>query len=98
MASKQLNLRLSKPLSKELNLISKILHIPQTEWARNVLAHEIKKELEEHRAYITEEYLKGNISKEELEEYFGKKKVKEILLVIEKLKESIDFGDQLAKK
>lgn len=49
MQTKQLNVKLMPELDKEIEIVSKILHIPKVDWARNVLARQVKKELEEHK-------------------------------------------------
>ncbi len=66
MQTAQLNLKLQQELFGEIEVLSKVLHIPKNEWARNVLAYEVKKELEEHKQFIVREYLKGALSKQEL--------------------------------
>ena len=63
MQTEQLNIKLMPELAKELDLVADILHIPKTDWARNVLAHEVKKELEEHKAFVAVEYMKGRIKR-----------------------------------
>ena len=78
MQTEQLNVKLMPELAKELDLLSKILHIPKTEWARNVLAHEVKKELEEHKAFVAVEYMRGRISKKELIDALGKRDAEDI--------------------
>lgn len=55
MQTEQLNIKLMPELAKELELVEKILHIPKTDWVRNILAHEVKKELNEHKSFIAVE-------------------------------------------
>ena len=98
MQTKQLNVKLMPELDKEINLISKILHIPKVDWARNVLAHEVKKELEEHKSFIAIEYMKGNISRAELVEFFGKNSAEDIEYIMKKTKEDLKSAKGIAKK
>ncbi len=42
-------------LAQEIELVSRILHIPKVDWVRNVLAHEVKKELEAMRPQLERE-------------------------------------------
>ena len=98
MQTKQLNVKLMPELEKEITLISKILHIPKVDWARNVLAHEVKKELEEHKSFIAIEYMKGNLSREDLVKFFGKKSSEDVDYVMKKTKEDLKAAKELAKK
>ena len=85
-------------LEKEIELISKILHIPKVDWARNVLAHEVKKELEEHKSFIAIEYMKGNISKSELVKFLGRRDVADVDYIKKKTDEGYKAAKELAKK
>jgi|SRR3989338_4986262 len=98
MQTKQLNVKLMPELNQEIELISRILHIPKVDWARNVLAHEVKKELEEHKSFIATEYMKGNLSRTELGKYLGKKEIEEITFVMKKTGEDMKAAKALAKK
>ncbi len=96
MQSEQLNLKLEKGLFDEVNLISKVLHVPKNEWARNVLAHEVKKELDTHKQFIVREYIKGNITRKDLVKVLGEKEVANINRVIKIGKSSFDDAKLLA--
>ena len=85
-------------LDREIELVSKILHIPKVDWARNVLAHEVKKELEENKSFLAVEYMKGNISKEELIKVLGKKDVQDVEYIMRKTKEGFKEAKKFAKK
>ena len=85
-------------LAKELELVSKILHIPKTDWVRNILAHEVKKELDEHKTFIALEYMKGKISKTDLIEALGKKDAEHIDLIGKTTKKGFEDAKKLAKK
>ena len=97
MQTEQLNIKLMPELSKELNLVANILHIPKTDWARNVLAHEVKKELEDHKAFVAVEYMKGRISKKELIGVLGKKHALDIDSITKTTKKGFEDAEKLAK-
>lgn len=96
MQTAQLNLKLEKDLFNEVELISKVLHLPKNEWARNVLAHEVKKEIESHKQFIVREYIKGKVTKTELVKLLGKKDVSDIDRIIKISKSSFDDAKLLA--
>ncbi len=96
MQSEQLNLKLEKDLFNEVELISKVLHVPKNEWARNVLAHEVKKELDAHKQFIVREYIKGNVTRKELTKVLGEKEVANIDRVVRIGKSSFDDAKLLA--
>ncbi|MBI2657623.1 hypothetical protein HYX08_02920 [Candidatus Woesearchaeota archaeon] len=98
MQTKQLNVKLMPELDKEIELVSKILHIPKVDWARNVLAHEVKKELEEHKSFVAMEYMKGNISREDLIKIVGRKDAQDVDFIMKKTKEDFKEAKKLAKK
>lgn len=97
MQSEQLNLKLQKPLFQEIDIISKVLHLPKNEWARNVLAHEAKKELGEQQKFLVQEYAKGTITRSELVSVLGEKEVKSIDRIITVGKKSFEDAKWLAK-
>lgn len=97
MQTEQLNIKLMPELAKELDLIAKILHIPKTDWARNVLAHEVKKELEEHKAFVAVEYMKGRISKKELINTLGKKDADDVEFITKTTKKGFGDAKKIAK-
>jgi len=85
-------------LDKEIELISKILHIPKVDWARNVLAHEVKKELEEQKSFVALEYMRRNISKADLVKLIGKEDAEDVDYITKKTKEDFKAARELAKK
>ena len=97
MQTEQLNLKLEKGLYSEIELVSKVLHIQKNEWARNILAHEVKKELEEHKHFIVREYLKGAIAKKELIAVLGEKDVQDIERIAKIGRKSFEDAARLAK-
>lgn len=97
MQTEQLNIKLMPELAKELDLVANILHIPKTDWVRNVLAHEVKKELVEHKAFVAVEYMKGRISKKELIETLGKKDASDVEFIATTTKKGFEDAHKLAK-
>ena len=97
MQTEQLNIKLMPELSEELNLVANILHIPKTDWARNVLAHEVKKELQEHKAFVAVEYMKGRISKKNLIDTLGKKDALDVEFIAKTTKKGFEDAKKLAK-
>ena len=98
MQTEQLNLKLEKPLFEEVSLISKVLHIPKNEWARNVLAHEVKKKLEEHKTSIAREYIKGNLTKNELVHFLGKRDANNVERIINVGKKTFEDAKKLSQE
>lgn len=85
-------------LNREIELISKILHIPKVDWARNVLAHEVKKELEAHKSFVALEYMKGKISRKELVNLVGEEDAEDVDYIMKKTKEDFRAAKELVKK
>ena len=85
-------------LDKEIEMVSKILHIPKVDWARNVLAHEVKKELVENKSFIAVEYMKGNLPRTELVKFLGKKDAGDVDYIMTKTKDDFKAARELAKK
>ena len=98
MQTKQLNVKLMPELDKEIEVISKILHIPKVDWARNVLARQVKKELEQHKSFVALEYMKGNISRTELVKVVGKKSADDVDYIKVKTEGGFKEAKELAKK
>ena len=85
-------------LEREIELVSKILHIPKVDWARNVLAHEVKRELEVNKSFIAVEYMKGNIPRTELVKFLGNEDAGDVDYIMNKTKEGFKAAKKLAKK
>ena len=98
MQTKQLNVKLMPELDKEIELVSEILHIPKVDWARNVLARQVKKELEEHKSFVALEYMKGKISRAELAKFLGRKDAEDVDHIMKKTKEDFKAAKALVKK
>ena len=98
MQTKQLNVKLMPELDKEIELVSEILHIPKVDWARNVLARQVKKDLEEHKSFVALEYMKGKISRTELVKFLGRKDAEDVDFIKRKTDESYKAAKELAKR
>ena len=85
-------------LDHEIELVSKILHIPKVDWARNVLTHEVKRELEENKSFIAVEYMKGNLSRSDLVKFLGKNEASNIDYIMKKTEEGFKEAKKLVKK
>ncbi len=95
--TEQLNLKLEKDLYNEIDLVSKVLHVPKNEWARSILSHEVKKELEEHKHFLAREYLKGKISRKQLVEVLGEMEVNDIDMIAKIGEKSFTDAAKIAK-
>ena len=58
-------------LLKEIDALTKVLHLSRTEWLRNKIAHAVKEDTLNLSEAIALEYAKGHISEEELRELLG---------------------------
>lgn len=90
--STQVNVRLERRLLKEIDALTRVLHISRSEWLRNKIAHAVKEETLNLREAIALEYSKGHISDKELHDLLGAdaKDVKFIVQHIKKGKRLID--------
>ena len=97
-ATVQMNLKLKPELANEIDLISRILHISKTEWIKTLLAHEVKKEIEEHKGFLATEYARGNISYEELVQYVGKEGAELVKLGIENTERAFEEAKKVSQR
>ncbi len=97
MQTEQLNIKVQPELFKEIDLVSRILHIPKNEWARNILAYEVKKELEEHKTFLVREYFKCNITRKELAQILGENEVRDLERIARIGRQSFEEAAKLAK-
>lgn len=95
MQTKQLNVKLMPELNKEIEMVSKILHIPKVDWARNVLARQVKKELEDHKSFVALEYMKGKVSRAELVKFLGRKNAGDVDFIMKKSKDDFKAAKEL---
>ena len=97
MQTEQLNIKLMPELAKEIELVAKILHVPKTDWARNILAHGVKRELKEHKAFVAVEYMNGKISRKELINTLGRNDAEDIEFITKTTKKGFEDAKKLAK-
>ena len=92
MMSTQVNVRLDEILLKEIDTLTKVLHISRTDWLRVKIARAVKEDTLNLKEAIAMEYAKGRITDEELKELLGAdaEDVKFIVRQIRKGKEEID--------
>lgn len=69
--STQVNVRLEGRLLKEIDALTRVLHISRSEWLRNKIAYAVKEETLNLREAIALEYAKGQITDKELNELLG---------------------------
>ena len=93
-----LSIRIEPRLKREVELLSKVLHISPSEWIRTQLAKEVKEFSDKMKSQIVIEYMKGNITKKELSEVFGNKLTTDIDFIIDEVKREFKLSKQLAKQ
>ncbi len=91
-------LRVEPKLKREAEIIAKVLHISTSELLRTRIAYEVKHLTEDLKSQIIMEYAKGNLTKEELEELFGKAIVADVDFIVKKVKKDLLTARKLAKK
>lgn len=67
----QINIRLDKHLLQEIDALSRMLHVPRSEWLRMKLAEAVKDSILKYREALALEYTMGHISFEELRAALG---------------------------
>jgi len=96
MKQETIALRVEPKLKKEVEIVAKVLHISSSEWLRTRIAYEVKHVVEDFKSQIVAEYMKGNLTKKELTELFGKT-AEDIDFIIEKTKKDFLKAKKLAK-
>jgi len=96
MKQETIALRVEPKLKKEVEIVAKMLHISSSEWLRTRIAYEVKHVVEDFKSQIVAEYMKGNLTKKELTELFGKT-AEDIDFIIEKTKKDFLKAKKLAK-
>ena len=97
MAKQLYAIRLEPKMKKEIMLISKILHISESEWIRSKIAYDIKETLETLRTQIALEYARGNVTEKELKEIFGNETARIIKFTLKKVKSDFEKVQKLQK-
>jgi len=98
MREETLAVRIEPSLKKEVELIAKVLHISPSEWIRTRIAYEVRESVEDLKNQIVLEYLKGNLTRKELEQIFGGKLTEDIDFVIDKTRRDILKAKKLKVK
>ena len=96
MKQETIALRVEPKLKKEVEIVAKMLHISSSEWLRTRIAYEVKHVVEDFKSQIVAEYMKGNLTKKELTELFGKT-AEDIDFIIDKTKKDFLKAKKLAK-
>jgi len=68
----QINIRLDKHLLQEIDALTRMLHVPRSEWLRMKLAEAVKENILKYREALALEYTMGHISYEELRAALGR--------------------------
>ncbi len=68
----QINIRLDEHLLQEIDALSRMLHVPRSEWLRMKLAEAVKDSILKYREALALEYTMGHISYKELHAALGK--------------------------
>ncbi len=90
-------LRIEPKLKREVEIVAKVMHISPSEWLRTRIAYEVKHLVEDFKSQIVLEYMKGNLTREELTELFGEA-AEDIGFIIEKTRADIARAKKLAKR
>ncbi len=88
----QINIRLDEHLLEEIDALTRMLHVPRSEWLRMKLAEAVKESILKYREVLALEYTLGHISYEDLHASLGKdaEEVKIIHDMTKKGKKEID--------
>ena len=97
MKEETIALRVEPKLKREVELVAKVLHVSPSEWLRTRLAYEVKHLVEDLKSQIILEYMKGNLTKKELTELFGKT-AEDIDFIIKKTSKDFLKAKKLATK
>lgn len=89
-------LRVEPKLKREVELVAKVLHVSPSEWLRTRVAYEVKHLVDDLKSQIVLEYMKGNLTKRELTELFGKT-AEDIDFVIDKTRKDVLKAKKLAR-
>ncbi len=98
MDTEQFNIRISKELIKDLEVISRILKVSKSEWIKARLAEEVNEEKNKLLMEVSTLYAKGLIGKKEAEEKVGKEIAEEMEQIKRKAQLSIKKGAEYGRK
>ncbi len=97
MKEETIALRVEPKLKREVELVAKVLHVSPSEWLRTRVAYEVKHLVDDLKSQIVFEYMKGNLTKKELIELFGKT-AEDIDFIVEKTKKDLLKAKKLSKQ
>ncbi len=97
MKEETIALRVEPKLKREVELVAKVLHVSPSEWLRTRVAYEVKHLVDDLKSQIVLEYMKGNLTKKELTELFGKA-AEDIDFIVEKTRKDMLKAKKLAKQ
>jgi metal-responsive CopG/Arc/MetJ family transcriptional regulator len=99
METEQFNIRLPSDLLQDLNMVSKLLKVNKSEWVKTKLAEEIYEEKSRLLMKLSNLYVKGMITKKEIEFLVGKDIAEQMESIYLAAKKSIakgaKYGNQL---
>jgi hypothetical protein len=102
METEQFNIRMSKDLIQDLDIISNLLKVNKSEWVKTKLAEEVHEEKNKLLMELSTLYANGMISKTKIEQLVGKDIADEMEFIkkkaIDSAKKGIQYGKQLSKK
>ncbi|HEC89531.1 MAG: hypothetical protein DRN12_01190 [Thermoplasmata archaeon] len=90
----QVNIRLDEKLLKEIDALTRVLHLSRTEWLRMKIALAVKDDTLKLSEAIALEYAKGNISEDELKNLLGRD-ADDIIYVVKHLEKGKRYIDNL---
>ena len=101
METEQFNIRMSKDLVNDLDMISRLLNVNKSEWVKTKLAEDVNEETNKLLMELSTLYAKGMINKKKVEQLVGKEiadEMESIKIVAEKsVKHGIKYGRKLKK-
>ncbi len=98
METEQFNIRMSKDLVQDLDIISKLLKVNKSEWVKTKLAEEVHEEKNKLLMELSTSYANGMINKEKIEKLVGKEVADEMESIKIIAQKSVKHGIQYGKK
>lgn len=98
METEQLNVRASKELIHDIDIVTGLLKINRSEWIKTKLAEEAQREKNRLLMELSTLYAKGMITRKNVEELVGKDIADEMESVKETALESMKMGHEYGKK
>lgn len=98
MQTEQLNIRVSKELVKDLDVVSNILKVSRSEWIKTKLSEEANKEKNRLLMELSTVYAKGMIKKEDVERLVGREVFEQMEAVLKTAKMSVRAGKEYGRR